>query len=98
MGETRDKIYVALVKGAAEGLRGNALYDNIVAKVPKADNRRIVRASLLALSDPELADRSTLTAIYELAIERRLLDLVVPVHRPKLRRKKEMALQQRTGT
>ena len=31
MGQTKDKIYAALVKGATDGLRGDALYDSVAS-------------------------------------------------------------------
>ena len=94
MGQTKDKIYAALVKGATDGLRGDALYDGVAAKVAKTDNGRVVRASMLALSDPTLTDRNVLNVIYALAIERRLLDLGVMPSRPKQRRKRENAAKE----
>ncbi len=48
----RKKIYQALLEGASEGLTDNALYDFVVRQHPKATSKKIVRASLLALSDP----------------------------------------------
>ena len=74
MGETKKKVYEALVEGATSGLTDSALYDHVVKRVPKANNKRIVRASLLALSDPDLTDRNILNVIYALAIKHRLAD------------------------
>ena len=74
MGETKKKVYEALLEGATSGLTDTALYDHVVKRVPKANNKRIVRASLLALSDPDLTDRNILNVIYALAIKHRLAD------------------------
>jgi len=74
VGETKKKVYEALVEGATSGLTDAALYDHVVKRVPKANNKRIVRASLLALSDPDLTDRNILNVIYALAIKHRLAD------------------------
>ena len=75
MGETKKKVYEALVEGATSGLTDAALYDHVVKRVPKANNKRIVRASLLALSDPDLTDRNILNVIYALA-DPRIADLL----------------------
>ncbi len=68
----RKKIYEALVDGAGRGLSGAALYSHVVSEVPKATSKKIVRASLLALSDPHLKDANILHVIYALAIKHRL--------------------------
>ena len=75
MSGTKRRIYEALVEGATSGLVDKALFDYVVAKEPKADSRRIVRAALLALSDPALADRNILHVIYALALKHRLADM-----------------------
>jgi len=72
---TKKKIYEALLEGATSGLVDQALFDYVVRQVPKANSRRIVRAALLALSDPALADRNILNVIYALAIKHRLADM-----------------------
>lgn len=75
MSGTKKKIYEALVEGATSGLADAALFDFVVQQEPKANSRRIVRAALLALSDPALADRNILNVIYALAIKHRLAHL-----------------------
>ncbi len=72
MGETKKRVYEALIEGATQGLTDVALHDFVVAKVPKANSKRIVRASLLALSDPHIKDRNILNVVYALAIKHRL--------------------------
>ena len=66
------EIYNALVEGAVEGLAGRALYLHVKAECPKATSKRIVKASLRALTDPSIRDASLLRVIYALAIEHRL--------------------------
>jgi hypothetical protein len=73
--KTRQKIYEALVEGAYEGLTDNALYEYVVGRYPKATSKRIVRASLLALSDPAIADPVVLRVIYALAIKHRVASM-----------------------
>jgi hypothetical protein len=68
----RKKIYEALIDGARQGLTGEALYAHVAAAEAKASSKKIVRASLLALSDPDVKDAAVLEAIYALAIKHRL--------------------------
>ena len=76
MGEKK-KIYHALVDGATAGLSDKALYDFVQKECGKTGSKKIVRASLLALSDPDLRDGNILNTIYALAIKHRL-DAVGP--------------------
>jgi hypothetical protein len=71
MGEKK-KIYHALVEGATAGLSDKALFEFLQDKCPKTSSKAIVRASLLALSDPDLRDGNILNTIYSLAIKHRL--------------------------
>ncbi len=68
----KKRVYEALVNGAMEGLSDKALYDFVLSRCPKATSRKIVRASLFALTDPHLKDRNILDTIYALAIKHRL--------------------------
>jgi len=65
------KIYEALVEGATEGKSDIELYNYVAEKCPKVTGKKIVRASLLALSDPDLRDTNILQVIYALAIKHR---------------------------
>jgi len=76
MGEKK-KIYHALVDGATAGLSDRELYDFVQKECGKTGSKKIVRASLLALSDPDLRDGNILNTIYALAIKHRL-DAVAP--------------------
>lgn len=69
------KVYSALVEGATEGKSGKELYAFVKAQCPKATSRRIVKASLRALTDPDVIDGNVLRVIYALAIQHRLDDL-----------------------
>lgn len=75
MGETKKKIYEALVAGAERGLHSAPLYAYVANKVPKSNNKRIIRAAAKALRDPQMTDPTSLKAICSLAVERRLIDL-----------------------
>jgi hypothetical protein len=68
----RKKVYDALIDGATQGLSDASLYDFVLEKCPKTTSKRIVRASLLALSDPDVRDAKVLQIIYALAIKHRL--------------------------
>ena len=48
------KIYKALVDGAQAGRVDDALFDHVLEQCPKATSKKIVKASLFALSDPHL--------------------------------------------
>ena len=66
------KVYYALVEGAYQGLSDVELHDYVFEQCPKATSKRLVRAALLALSDPHVQDRNVLNVIYALAIKHRL--------------------------
>lgn len=66
------KVYNALIEGATEGKSGKELYDFVKAECPKATSKRIVKASLRALTDPDVKDGNLLRVIYALAIQHRL--------------------------
>lgn len=66
------KIYDTLIEGAYMGLSDVELHDYVFKKHPKANSKRLVRAALLALSDPNVQDRNVLNVIYALAIKHRL--------------------------
>lgn len=66
------KIYDTLIEGAYMGLSDVELHDHVFHKHPKANSKRLVRAALLALSDPNVQDRNVLNVIYALAIKHRL--------------------------
>tara|TARA_R110002012_G_scaffold258598_4_gene439221 strand:- start:9465 stop:9749 length:285 start_codon:yes stop_codon:yes gene_type:complete len=66
------KVYDALVEGAYQGLSDVELHDYVFEQCPKATSKRLVRAALLALSDPHVQDRNVLNVIYALAIKHRL--------------------------
>lgn len=72
MSDKIKKIYDALLDGAESGLTDKALYKHVVDECPKATSKKIVKASLLALSDDELRDAQILKVIYDLAIKHRL--------------------------
>src|SRR5262245_11379130 len=72
MSEKRKKIYHAIVDGATEGLSDEALYEFVVQRCPKASSKKIVRAAVLALTDPDVTDRHVLSTIYALAIKHRM--------------------------
>lgn len=52
--------------------RSNALYDFVLKRCPKTSSKKIVRASLLALTDPGATDKIVLDTIYGLAIKHRM--------------------------
>jgi hypothetical protein len=77
MGKKRTRIYEAILTGATDGLSGTALYDFTVERCPKAASGKIVRAAMLALSDPKLTDSNILQTISSFAVEQRIKELGV---------------------
>jgi hypothetical protein len=77
MGKKLNRIYETLIEGACDGLSDDALYSHVLSKYPKTSSKRIVKAALFALSDPEVKDRAVLERIYGLAIRYRLVSLGV---------------------
>jgi hypothetical protein len=75
MSEKRKKIYEALIAGATEGLTDQPLDDFVAKRCPKATSKKIVRASLLALVDPDVTNEHVLGAIYALAIKHRMTEI-----------------------
>lgn len=71
MGEKR-RVYEALVDGAMEGLTDKALFEFVAKRCPKMTSKKIVRAALLGLTDPNMRDRNILDTIYALAIKHRM--------------------------
>jgi len=67
-----NRIYEALIEGAETGLSGDALFKHVASHCPNASSKKIVKASLLALSDPDLKDANILQVVYALAIKHRL--------------------------
>ena len=74
----RRKIQRRLVEGATKGLRSGKLFDYVREKVPDAQIKKIVHTAFLTLTDPDVTDRKTLDAIYDLAIVYRAGEDVQP--------------------
>ena len=72
MGDKIKKIYESLIAGATAGLSEEALFAHVKTDCPKASSKKIVKASLLALSDDDIKDANILQVIYALAIKHRL--------------------------
>jgi hypothetical protein len=80
MDKKLNRVYEALFEGA-DGLARRELCENIIAKAPKTSSKRIVKASLLALTDPDSQDQGALERIYD-AIQHRLSLLGVEEDEP----------------
>ena len=77
MGKKLNRVYQALLDGAIDGLSDQALYSYVQEECPKTSSKRIVKASLLALTDPEVKSKRVLDVVYALAIKYRLESLGV---------------------
>jgi len=76
MGKKLECVYHALLDGASDGLEDDEL-SSLSSASAQASSKRIVKASLLALTDPDVKDRKVLNAVYALAIKYRLQELGV---------------------
>jgi hypothetical protein len=77
MGKKLERVYQALLTGASDGLKDDKPFEYVRHQCPFASSKRIVKASLPALTDPDVKDRNVLNAVYALAIKYRLQDLGV---------------------
>ena len=75
MGEKRKKIYQALIDGATEGLTGKSLDGYVADRCAEVSSKKLVRAALLALTDPHVTDRNILSTVYALAIKHRMNEI-----------------------
>ncbi|WJH38487.1 hypothetical protein N7E02_07685 (plasmid) [Aliirhizobium terrae] len=72
MGKKLFSVYEVLVQGLGRGLSGYDLYDFVMRRCKASSNKRICRASLLAMSDDRVPDRNVLEGIYSIAADSRL--------------------------
>ncbi len=72
MGRKVDKVYETLIRGLSQGLASHDLYDFISSGCAVSSNKRICKASLMAMSDARFADRGVLEHVYSIAADRRL--------------------------
>ncbi|WP_145642302.1 hypothetical protein [Neorhizobium alkalisoli] len=71
MGKKLNSVYGMMISGILEGLSGSALYEYVTENCQDASEKRICRASLLALADPRVEDRNIPEHIYQLAVSAR---------------------------
>lgn len=69
MGKKLSRVYEALIQGVGEGLYGHDLYAHIVSGCPASSDKRICRASILAMEDGRIVDRTRLEVIYSIAVD-----------------------------
>jgi hypothetical protein len=72
MGKKLASVYEVIIQGLSRDLSGHALYDFVMTYCEASSDKRICRASLLAMSDARVADRNTLEGIYSIAVDSRL--------------------------
>jgi len=93
MGARIQKIYDAMIDGARSGLTNTRLFQHVLESCPKATSKKIVKASVLALSDPDVKDKKILDVVYALAIKHRL----DPLSKDDIEELKEKPQQKRRG-
>jgi hypothetical protein len=71
MGKKLKSVYSTMISGITQGLSGAALYEYVTHNCRDASEKRICRASLLALSDARIQDRNALEHIYQIAVHSR---------------------------
>lgn len=72
MGKKVDRICQSLKKGVSDGLASHQLYQFVTADNPSASAKQIKRASLIAMADLDLPDKSAMEVIYSIAFDRGL--------------------------
>lgn len=68
MGKKLDAVYNAIIEGVIEGFAGYDLYSFVNQRCENSSRKRFCRASILALSDSRVPDRSVLEGVYALAV------------------------------
>jgi|GEM_PF-7116597 len=72
MGKKVDRICQSLKKGVSDGLASHQLYQFVTTANPSASAKQIKRASLMAMADLDLPDKSAMEMIYSIAFVRAL--------------------------
>ncbi len=72
MGRKLSSVYEVLIQGLCSGLSGHDLYRHVISHCAVSSDKRICRASMLAMSDSRVADREALEAVYTIATDRRI--------------------------
>ncbi len=72
MGRKLSSVYEVLIHGVGRGLAGHELYDHIQSGCKVSSNKRICRASMIAMSDARVSNRDVLEGIYTIAIDRHI--------------------------
>lgn len=75
MGQKRENLYSIIKLGLQNGLNDEDLYQEMKRGTEKLTDRRIVRASLLGFSDPDLNTLQTIERLTSLIVQYRLRDL-----------------------
>jgi hypothetical protein len=72
MGKKVERICQSLKKGVSDGLGSHQLYQFVAAANPSASAKQIKRASLMAMAELNLSDKSSMEVIYSIAFDRGL--------------------------
>lgn len=70
MGKKVNRICQSLKKGVSDGLASHQLYQFVTTASPSASAKQIKRASLMAMADLDLPDKSAMEIIYSIAFVR----------------------------
>lgn len=72
MGRKLENVYETLISGLSRGLASHDLYEFVISGCQASSDKRICRASMLAMSDSRVPDRGALEQVYSIAADRRL--------------------------
>lgn len=72
VGKKLTSVYEVLIQGVREDLSGHDLYELVARRCKVSSDKRICRASLLAMSDARVRDRGILEHVYSLAADHRI--------------------------
>ncbi|MGF9565979.1 hypothetical protein [Neorhizobium sp. JUb45] len=72
MGRKLTSVYDTLVRGLIDGLCDHELYDFVTSRCDSSSDKRICRASIMAMSDDRVSDRDALERVYSIAADHRL--------------------------
>jgi hypothetical protein len=72
VGGKLSSVYEMLIQGLGRDLSGHELYAFVTRHCESSSDKRICRASLMAMSDARVVDRKALETIYSVAADHRL--------------------------
>ncbi len=69
MGRKLTSVYDTLICGLIDGLCDHELYNFVTSRCDSSSDKRICRASMMAMSDDRVSDRKALERVYSIAAD-----------------------------